>query len=134
MAESVTGVVTGFVLRATGHPTVYVSGDNASVDIVGEIASIGRIDIAVLHVGAANPGRFGDTDVTTNARTAPQAAELLGEAVIVPFMLGLGAFQRNPRSVGTDLRLWRAARASAGTGEGPRETHCWVRKWSGDRS
>jgi L-ascorbate metabolism protein UlaG (beta-lactamase superfamily) len=83
--ESVTGVVTGFVLRATGHPTVYVSGDNASVDIVGEIAQrIGRIDIAVLHVGAANPGRFGDTDVTLNARTALQAAELLGEAVIVP--------------------------------------------------
>ncbi|MEU8894461.1 MBL fold metallo-hydrolase [Nocardia sp. NPDC048505] len=84
-AEALSGVVTGFVLQAAGEPTVYISGDNASVDLVGEIAErIGRIDVAVLFVGAANPGRFGDTDVTLNARTAAQAAELLGEAVIVP--------------------------------------------------
>ncbi|MEV6280402.1 MBL fold metallo-hydrolase [Nocardia sp. NPDC051832] len=83
--EPVTGVVTGFVLQAAGEPTVYVSGDNASVDLVGAIAErFGRIDVAILFVGAANPGRFGDTDVTLNARTAVQAAARLGEAVIVP--------------------------------------------------
>ncbi|GAB2674158.1 MBL fold metallo-hydrolase [Nocardia goodfellowii] len=83
--EPVTGIVTGFVLRADGEPTVYVSGDNASVELVGEIAErIGRIDIAILFVGAANPGRFGDTDLTLNARTAVQAAAKLGDAVIVP--------------------------------------------------
>ncbi|MFC9895389.1 MBL fold metallo-hydrolase [Nocardia sp. NPDC127579] len=84
-AEALAGVVTGFVLQAPGEPTVYVSGDNASVDLVAEIAArIGRIDIAVLFVGAANPGRFGDTDVTLNARTAVQAAQHLDDAVIVP--------------------------------------------------
>ncbi|MFD4957615.1 MBL fold metallo-hydrolase [Microbacterium sp. NPDC058389] len=84
-AEALSGVVTGFVLRADGEPTVYVSGDNASVDLVREIAArFPSIDVAVLFVGAANPGRFGDIDVTLNAHTALQAAEALGDALIVP--------------------------------------------------
>ncbi|KAA8877477.1 MBL fold metallo-hydrolase [Nocardia colli] len=83
--ESLTGIVTGFVLQADGQPTVYVSGDNASVDRVAQIVErIGQIDAAVLFVGAANVGHFGDIDLTLNARTAVQAAELLGDAVIVP--------------------------------------------------
>ncbi|QBS43948.1 MBL fold metallo-hydrolase [Nocardia sp. CS682] len=83
--EPLTGVVTGFVLQADGQPTVYVSGDNASVDRVAQIVErIGRIDVAVLFVGAANVGHFGDTDLTLNARTAVQASEVLGDAVIVP--------------------------------------------------
>ena len=84
-AESLSGVVTGFVLEADDEPTLYVSGDNASVDLVREIAErFPGIDIAVLFAGAANVGRFGDTDLTLNARTALEAAELLGDAVIVP--------------------------------------------------
>ncbi|WP_217182991.1 MBL fold metallo-hydrolase [Streptomyces sp. AC495_CC817] len=84
-AEALSGVVTGFVLEAEGEPTVYVSGDNASVDLVREIA--GRfpgIEIAFLFAGAANVGRFGDTDLTLNARTALEAADALGDALIVP--------------------------------------------------
>jgi len=84
-AEALSGVVTGFVLEADDEPTLYVSGDNASVDLVREIAErFPGIDIAVLFAGAANVGRFGDTDLTLNARTALEAAELLGDAVIVP--------------------------------------------------
>jgi L-ascorbate metabolism protein UlaG (beta-lactamase superfamily) len=83
--EPFSGVVTGFVLQADGEPTVYVSGDNASVAVVEQIVErIGNIEIAVLFVGAANVGRFGDNDLTLNARTALQAAELLGSATIVP--------------------------------------------------
>ena len=37
-AEPLSGVVTGFVLQADGWPTVYVSGDNASLDVVDAIA------------------------------------------------------------------------------------------------
>ncbi|MET8795581.1 hypothetical protein ABZV91_03850 [Nocardia sp. NPDC004568] len=63
---------------------MYVSGDNASVDVVREIVErVGQVDIAIVNVGAANVGRFGDADVTLNARTAVRAAELLGEAVLV---------------------------------------------------
>jgi L-ascorbate metabolism protein UlaG (beta-lactamase superfamily) len=83
--EPLTGEVTGFVLEAPGHPTIYVSGDNASVDIVRAVAEqFHGIDVAVLFVGAANLGLFGDTDLTLNARTALEAARLLGDAQIVP--------------------------------------------------
>ncbi|WP_051178274.1 MBL fold metallo-hydrolase [Nocardia concava] len=83
--EPFTGVVTGFVLQADGLPTVYVSGDNASVPIVERIAErFGRIDIAILNVGAANTDRFGDADLTLNGRTATQASAALGDALIVP--------------------------------------------------
>ncbi|MTE16146.1 MBL fold metallo-hydrolase [Nocardia aurantiaca] len=83
--EPFTGVVTGFVLQAEGLPTVYVSGDNASVEYVRRIAErFGRIDIAILNVGAANTDRFGDHDLTLNGRTAVQASAALGDAVIVP--------------------------------------------------
>ncbi|MET7946471.1 hypothetical protein [Micromonospora sp. NPDC005324] len=34
----VNGPVIGFVLEATGWPTVYVSGDNASLDVVAVVA------------------------------------------------------------------------------------------------
>ncbi|WP_144876955.1 MBL fold metallo-hydrolase [Microbacterium sp. 1.5R] len=84
-AEAQSGTVTGFVLEAEGWPTVYVSGDNASVDVVREIASrFPRIDVAVLFAGAANVGRFGDADLTLNARTALEASEVLTDALVVP--------------------------------------------------
>jgi len=84
-AEELSGTVTGFVLSAPGEPVLYVSGDNASVEVVAAIAArIGRIDVAVLFAGAANVGRFGDADLTLNARTAVAAARELGDAVIVP--------------------------------------------------
>lgn len=84
-ADEVSGPVTGFVLRSDAAPVVYVAGDNASVAVVADIAArVGRIDVAVLFTGAANVGRFGDVDLTLNARTAVEAARLLGDAVIVP--------------------------------------------------
>jgi L-ascorbate metabolism protein UlaG (beta-lactamase superfamily) len=46
--------VSGFVLSGDGVPTVYVSGDNASVGVVAEVANrVGPVDVAVLFVGAA---------------------------------------------------------------------------------
>jgi L-ascorbate metabolism protein UlaG (beta-lactamase superfamily) len=84
-AEALSGTVTGFVLEADGEPTVYVSGDNASVELVGEIAArFPSISVAVLFAGAANVGRFGDIDLTLNARTALEAARVLAGATIVP--------------------------------------------------
>ncbi|MBF4562258.1 MBL fold metallo-hydrolase [Microbacterium sp. VKM Ac-2870] len=84
-AEELSGPVTGFVLRAPDQPVVYVSGDNASPALVADIVDcVGPVDIAVLFTGAANVGRFGDSDLTLNARTAVEAARALGEAVIVP--------------------------------------------------
>src|SRR5206468_3207386 len=46
-ADAALGVVTGFVLQGADLPTVYVSGDNASVDLVKQIADrFPRIDVA----------------------------------------------------------------------------------------
>ena len=54
--------VVGFVLAGQDLPTVYVSGDNASIRTVAEIARrFPGIDAAVLHAGAARvPGQFRD--------------------------------------------------------------------------
>jgi L-ascorbate metabolism protein UlaG (beta-lactamase superfamily) len=84
-SRDLVGEVTGFLLQADGLPTIYISGDNASVPVVEKIAArVGPIDIAVLFVGAANVGHFDDTDLTLNALTAVRAARALGDAVIVP--------------------------------------------------
>ncbi|KAA0023046.1 MBL fold metallo-hydrolase [Antrihabitans cavernicola] len=84
-AEAISGTVIGFVLEADELPTVYVSGDNASVGVVEQIAErFDPIDLAILFTGAANVGRFGDNDLTLNARTAVAAAKVLRDAVIVP--------------------------------------------------
>lgn len=46
--------VTGFVLSGPGLPTVYLSGDNASMAAVKDVADrVGGIDVAVLFAGAA---------------------------------------------------------------------------------
>lgn len=83
-AEALTGPVVGFLLRAPGAPTVYVSGDNASVDLAADIArEAPDIRLAVLHAGAANTGRFPEP-LTLDARRAVAVARLLPEAVVVP--------------------------------------------------
>jgi len=52
--EHITGDVRGFVLSGEGLPTVYISGDNASLDVVREVADhAGPIDVAVLFAGRA---------------------------------------------------------------------------------
>ena len=84
-AEPLSGVVTGFVLEADGWPTVYVSGDNASLDVLDAIARrVPGIDVAVLFVGGANVGRFGAEPLTLDSARAGAAAALLPGARIVP--------------------------------------------------
>jgi L-ascorbate metabolism protein UlaG (beta-lactamase superfamily) len=84
-AEALSGAVTGFVLEGPGLPTVYVSGDNASLDVVDAVARrFPLIEVAVLFVGGANVGRFGDEPLTLDAARASAAADLLAGARIVP--------------------------------------------------
>lgn len=83
--EPVTGPVTGFVIASEGLPTVYVSGDNASLSVVREIAERARIDVAVLFVGGAkSPRLLGDALLTLDGDGASAAAKLLPHADIVP--------------------------------------------------
>jgi len=84
--EPVMGPVTGFVLAAPGEDTVYVSGDNASLDVVGEIvARLGTVDVAVLFAGAAQvPSRFDGAYLTLSSDHAAQATILLGARATIP--------------------------------------------------
>lgn len=84
--DHITGPVIGFVLRAPGAETVYVSGDNASLDVVREIAErIGEVDVAVLFAGAVQlPHRFDGAYLTLSSDHAAEAAKILGASVVVP--------------------------------------------------
>jgi len=83
--EGATGDVTGFVVSGDDVPSVYVSGDNVSLRIVGEIAErFGPPDVAILHAGAAQVADLGDVTVTLPAEAAAEAARILGARTVVP--------------------------------------------------
>ena len=78
--------VVGFVLAGDGLPTVYVSGDNASLRTVVEIAGrVPGIDAAVLHAGAARvPGKFRGRPLSLDSIRAAAAAAVLSVPVAIP--------------------------------------------------
>lgn len=80
------GPVIGFVLQAADAPSLYVSGDNASADVVqGIVDELGPIPVAVLFTGAANvPEVHGDVRVTLTAEDAVRAARVLGARAVIP--------------------------------------------------
>ncbi|HEX5086274.1 MAG TPA: MBL fold metallo-hydrolase [Nocardioides sp.] len=83
--EHLTGPVTGFVLTADRGPSIYVSGDNASLDVVTEVARrFPGLDVAVLFAGAARTPLV-DGYLTLTSEEAARAAELLGR----PRVLGM---------------------------------------------
>lgn len=120
-SERFVGVVTGFVLEAQGEPTVYVSGDNASLPLVEQIAErFPGIDVAVLFAGAAHTPMI-EGRLTLSAQEAVTAASILGaervvvvhaedwqhfgeprEAVDAAFD-GVGALVETPRGVAVSL-------------------------------
>jgi L-ascorbate metabolism protein UlaG (beta-lactamase superfamily) len=84
-SEHLVGEVTGFVLSGEGLPTVYVSGDNASLDVVRGIADrVGAVDVAVLFAGAARTPLVGDAYLTLTGDEVVEAAGILGARHVVP--------------------------------------------------
>jgi L-ascorbate metabolism protein UlaG (beta-lactamase superfamily) len=85
-SDEITGPVLGFVLSAPGAEKVYISGDNASRDVVRDIVErMGEIPIAVLNCGAVQiPQRFGGAYLTLSADRAADVAKILGARVVVP--------------------------------------------------
>ncbi|UMB69538.1 MBL fold metallo-hydrolase [Mycobacterium paraterrae] len=82
--EHITGEVRGFVLRAPGAPTAYISGDNASLPVVRDIADhCGPIDVAVIFAGRARTSLL-DAYLTFSADQAAAAAQILGSQIVVP--------------------------------------------------
>lgn len=82
-SERRVGPVVGFVLEADDSPTVYISGDNASLPLVEQIADrFGSIDVAVLFAGAARvPGI--DAALTLTSTDAASAARILSASKVV---------------------------------------------------
>jgi L-ascorbate metabolism protein UlaG (beta-lactamase superfamily) len=83
--EHLTGEVTGFVLSGDDLPTVYISGDNASLNVVRRIVErLGRVDVAILFVGGAQLPYLGDAYLTLASADAPEATRVLGARCVVP--------------------------------------------------
>jgi L-ascorbate metabolism protein UlaG (beta-lactamase superfamily) len=82
----VMGPVIGFLLEGPGLERVYVSGDNASLDVVRAIAErTGGVDVAVLFAGAVQvPYRFDCAYLTLSSDRAAEAAKILGAHAVVP--------------------------------------------------
>jgi L-ascorbate metabolism protein UlaG (beta-lactamase superfamily) len=99
--EPITGDVTGFVLGGVGVPTVYVSGDNAALELVSEIAErFPRIDVALLFAGAARTSLFDGAPLTLTSADAAKAAASLGARHVVPLHVrGWAHFSEGPDRV-----------------------------------
>ncbi|MCX2949112.1 MBL fold metallo-hydrolase [Lentzea sp. NEAU-D7] len=84
--EPFTGQVVGFVLTGDGLPAVYVSGDNASLAAVEQIAQrFGPIGTAVLFAGAPRfAGLFGGEPLVLDSAQAAEATKILDARRVVP--------------------------------------------------
>lgn len=111
-SEPVVGEGTGFVLAGDGLPTIYVSGDNASLAVVRTIAArLGPVDGAVLNAGAARTALMDHANLTLDSAQAAEAARILGARWVVPLHIeGWAHFTE-----GTEML--RAAFARAGLGD-----------------
>ena len=84
-SDEIQGPVLGFVLSAPGCATVYVSGDDASREVVRAIAQrIGDVDIAILNAGAVQLSKFDGAYLTLSADHAADAAKILGARTVIP--------------------------------------------------
>jgi L-ascorbate metabolism protein UlaG (beta-lactamase superfamily) len=85
-SDEVMGPVIGFLLHTTGSDSVYVSGDNASLDVVRDIAeAYGPIDVAVLFAGAVQRAEeFDGAYLTLSSDRAAEAVCILGARHAIP--------------------------------------------------
>jgi L-ascorbate metabolism protein UlaG (beta-lactamase superfamily) len=83
-SEPVVGEVTGFVLAGDDLPTVYVSGDNASLAVVRAITErLGPFDASLLFAGAAKTALLDGALLTLGSEQAADAARILGDGPII---------------------------------------------------
>ncbi len=84
-SDEIQGPVIGFVLSAPGADRIYVSGDNASRDVVRAIVQkTGELEIAILNAGAVQLSKFDGAYLTLSADHAADVARILGARVVIP--------------------------------------------------
>ncbi|MFF8016397.1 MBL fold metallo-hydrolase [Streptomyces sp. NPDC007929] len=83
--EHITGPVTGFLLHTDDDstPNVYVSGDTVDLEAMSALAERHRVDVALLHLGAAGFEELGDIRLSMTAVQAIEARRLLGDPLVV---------------------------------------------------
>jgi L-ascorbate metabolism protein UlaG (beta-lactamase superfamily) len=78
-SDEIQGPVLGFVRSAAGADRIYVSGDNASRDVVRAIVQrTGELPIAILNAGAVQLPKFDRAHLTLSADHAADVAKILG--------------------------------------------------------
>lgn len=104
-----TGPVIGFVMRARGWPTVYFSGDNASVRVAERIAEQHKdVAIAIICAGAARVPNRGPSMLTADAARTARIATLWPAAAVVPVHWDSWAHFSEPRETALDVLASRA--------------------------
>jgi L-ascorbate metabolism protein UlaG (beta-lactamase superfamily) len=84
--QHATGDVTGWLLawENESRGTLYISGDTVLFEKLEEVARRFPINVALLHMGAAQAERFGPFSITLTAEEGVRLAALLGEVTIIP--------------------------------------------------
>lgn len=84
-SEKKVGKVMGFIISGENSPTIYISGDNASIDIVKKIKDfIKNIDIAIVFAGAARTTLANGANLTLTSLQTEEATRILNPTHIVP--------------------------------------------------
>lgn len=100
------GEVTGFVLEASGHPTVYISGDNSELGVVEQVAErYPNVDVALVFAGAASIERLEGALLTVDAERLAAMCDLWADAAVVPVHIEDWAHFTQPREA---LAAWFA--------------------------
>ncbi len=83
--DEIQGPVLGFLLAAPDAERIYVSGDNASREVVRAIVEeTGELPIAILNAGAVQLPKFDGAYLTLSADHAADVARILGARVVIP--------------------------------------------------
>ena len=84
-SDDIQGPVLGFVLSSPGADGIYVSGDNASRDVVrAMVQKTGELPIAILNAGAVQLSKFDGAYLTLSADHAADVTRILGARVVIP--------------------------------------------------
>ena len=96
-APAATSLVTGFALTGPDVPTIYISGDNASLEVVEQIAErLGPVDLALLSAGGARTRRRGGYLTLTSNQAARAAGILSARTVIALHTEGCAHITEDP--------------------------------------
>ncbi|GAB2569413.1 hypothetical protein GCM10027033_27110 [Leucobacter ruminantium] len=81
-----TGQVIGFLLSGAGLPSIYISGDNWSLDIGRMIAErIAPVDVAIMYGGGARFAELLDgAEITMPKEDSVKVAKMLSARQIIP--------------------------------------------------